>query len=45
MATPSIARTCHLVLCSLNINNLFFVVAYDLLIHVVIKKFLDLIKY
>lgn len=43
MATPSIARTCHLVLCSLNINNLFFVVAYDLLI--VIKFFLDLIKY
>lgn len=43
MATHSIARTCHLVVCSLNINNLFFVVAYDLLI--VINYFLDLIKY
>lgn len=44
MATPSIARTCHLVLCSLNINNLFFVVAYDMIL-IVIKNFLDLIKY
>lgn len=43
MARPSIARTCHLVVCSLNINNLFFVVAYDLLI--LINYFWDLIKY